>query len=424
MKILISRVKVVCLASEFNGKIVDLLCEDGKISYISEIPLEVDCEVLKSENLHVSNGWLDFTTHYTDPGSEWLESLDSLQNAAAQGGFTEIVGFPNTQPIIQTKESIAYFKNFSKFKAVKFHNYAAITKDCEGVNFTDLMDLYKNGAVGFTDGRKTLQNADILLKSLQYLYSLNTILINRPEDKYLSMFGQIHEGITSTMLGLKGIPSASEELMILRDLKLLEYAALSSELPLLHFSAISTNESVRLIREAKKKGLAVSCDIAAHQLAFIDSDLMGFDTNLKVNPPFRSAQDLEALKEGLEDGTIDLVISDHNPLDSELKNLEFDLANFGVIGLQTAFSVLNTYSELSLENKIEKITSKPRQILRLGQPRFEVGAEANLTFFDPTFEYMFTEDKIVSLSRNSPFINKKLKGKALAIINNGQYIKL
>jgi dihydroorotase len=284
-----------------------------------------------------------------------------------------------------------------------------------------MMDLHYNGAVGFSDGKNSIQSSDILLKTLQYLEPLGTILVNKSEDKYLSMFGQMHEGITSTMLGLKGIPSAAEEIMIMRDLKLLEYSGIKPDKPLLHFSTISTEESVNLIREAKKKGLPVSCDIAAHQLAFTDETLLDFDTNLKVFPPFRSKSDIAALIEGLKDGTIDMIVSDHNPLDAEHKNVEFDVADFGVLGIQTLFSVINTYSELSLELIVEKIATNPRKLFGLEAVKIEVGQPANLTVFESENFSVFEENEIKSASKNSPFVGKKLKGKAVAVFNNEKF---
>jgi dihydroorotase len=423
MKILIKKSIIIDQTSEFNLKSKDILIVNGVITKIEdEIVNEKIDDVLESANQHVSVGWFDMAVNYKDPGHEWLESLETLHDAASRGGFTEIAGFPNTSPTVQTKESIAYFSNFSKNKAVKFHNYAAVTKNCEGKDFTDMIDLHTNGAVGFSDGCHSIQSSDILLKTLQYLKPLNAILLNKPEDKYLSLFGQIHEGIVSTKLGLKGIPSAAEELMIMRDIKLLEYADLQSENSILHFSAISTKESVKLIRKAKEKGLAVSCDIAAHQLAFTDGDVANFDSNFKVKPPFRAKEDIKALIAGLKDGTIDTITSDHNPLDAELKNLEFDLAEFGVIGLQTTFGVANTYSTLTISDIIAKFTTTPRKLLRMQMPILEIGAKANLTVFDPTVEYVIEENQIVSKSKNSPFIGKKLKGKALAIINNNSLL--
>jgi dihydroorotase len=422
MKVLIQNATIIDSASTHSGSRKDIAVVDGKISQIADSIDSRSFEtVISDKNLSVSGGWIDAGVHYKDPGEEWLENLESLQNAALDGGVTTVVGFPNTHPTVQSKESLSYFKNFSKYNLVNFKNLGAVTKNCEGKDFTDMMDLHFNGAVGFSDGKNPIQSSDILLKTLQYLQPLGTLLVNKSEDKYLSMFGQMHEGLTSTMLGLKGIPSAAEEIMIMRDLKLLEYSGIQSEKPLLHFSTISTEESVQLIREAKQKGLPVSCDIAAHQLAFTDDALLDFDTNLKVFPPFRSQKDIQALKEGLLDGTIDMIVSDHNPLDAEHKNVEFDVADFGIVGIQTLFQVVNTYSGLSIEMIIDKIVNAPRRLFGLEINPIEVGQWANLTIFDSEIEVEISERQLKSLSKNSPFVGKKLRGRALAVFNNNRF---
>ncbi|HLO43450.1 MAG TPA: dihydroorotase [Leadbetterella sp.] len=422
MKVLIQNATIIDSASTHSGSRKDIAVVDGKISQIADSIDSKSFEtVISGKNLSVSGGWIDAGVHYKDPGEEWLENLESLQNAALDGGVTTVVGFPNTHPTVQSKESLSYFKNFSKYNLVNFENLGAVTKNCEGKDFTDMMDLHFNGAVGFSDGKNPIQSSDILLKTLQYLQPLGTLLVNKSEDKYLSMFGQMHEGLTSTMLGLKGIPSAAEEIMIMRDLKLLEYSGIQSDKPLLHFSTISTEESVQLIREAKQKGLPVSCDIAAHQLAFTDDALLDFDTNLKVFPPFRSQKDIRALKEGLLDGTIDMIVSDHNPLDAEHKNVEFDVADFGIVGIQTLFQVVNTYSGLSIEMIINKIVNVPRRLFGLEINPIEVGQWANLTIFDSEMEVEISERQLKSLSKNSPFVGKKLRGRALAVFNNNRF---
>jgi len=417
MQILLKAVKIIDKSSEFNLQTKDILIENGIIKQISDNISANNAQVIEGDNLHVSAGWVDMRVSPKDPGYESKEDLSSLCNAAAAGGFTEIVTLPNTKPTVQTKESIAYYKQFSRSQIVEIHAAAAVTKNCEGKDFTEMLDLHHAGAVAFTDGEHPLWNADILLKTLQYLYPINGLLMNHPEEANLAMFGQMHEGIESTLLGMKGVPSMAEELMVIRDLKLLEYAKIDSPNPVLHFSTISTAEAVELIREAKKKGLAVSCDIAAHQLAFTDADLKEFDTNLKVSPPFRSQKDIEALKKGLADGTIDAIVSDHNPHDEEAKNLEFDLADFGIIGLETAFASANTHGGLSIENLIEKLTVNPRKLLRMSQVEIAEGSTANLTIFNPDLEWEFTEKDIRSKSKNTPFVGKKLKGRAVAVLN-------
>jgi dihydroorotase len=420
LKLLLKSVKIIDKNSDFHNQTIDVLIEDGVISLPAprggvSFDSQEGLKIIEGENLHLSVGWIDMRVSPKDPGYESKEDLTSLTNAAMAGGFTEIVTLPNTKPTIQTKESVAYFKQFSSNRLVQIHPAAAITKNCEGKDFTEMIDLHHAGAIAFTDGEHPIWNADILLKTLQYLYPINALLMNRPEEQHLAMFGQMHEGIESTLLGMKGIPAMAEELMIMRDLKLLEYANIQSENSVLHFSTISTAKSVELIREAKQKGLPVSCDIAAHQLAFTDADLREFDTNLKVNPPFRSQNDIEALQKGLADGTIDAIVSDHNPQDEEAKNLEFDLADFGIIGLETAFAVANNYGKLSIDNLIEKFTTNPRNLLRMPQISIKEGEIANLTLFNPDLEWTFTESDIQSKSKNSPFIGKKIKGKVLGV---------
>lgn len=420
MKVLIKKAKVIAPESAYHLQTLDIFVKDGFIAELGEDINQPADHLITGENLHISGGFLDMRCFSKDPGQESMESLSSLTAAAAKGGFTEVVVMPNTTPIMQHKESLAYLQSFSKNTLTTLLPAGAVTKDTEGKDFTEMWDLKNAGAVAFTDGSKPIWNSDILFKTLQYLYPKNALLMNRSEEPTLAVFGQMHEGITSTSMGTKGIPSEAEEIMVMRDLKLLEYANLSSNNSLLHFSCISTTAAVKLIKKAKADGLAVSCDIAAHQLAFIDEDLKEFDSNLKVNPPFRSKKDIKALQKGLEDGTIDAIVTDHHPLDEEHKNLEFDLAEPGIIGLQTAYSVANTYSNLSQEQLIEKLVSNPRKLLRKEQIAIFEGAQAELTVFDPTTDFMLTTSDIVSLSKNTPFINKPLKGKVIATLHKDQ----
>lgn len=425
MKTLLKSVKIIDKKSDLNGQIKDILITEGKISKIADNIEDKADKIVEGQNLYVSTGWIDMRVSAQDPGYESKEDLNSLAKAAAAGGFTRIVTLPNTKPTVQTKESIAYYKGFSKTQVVDILPAAAVTKNCEGKDFTEMLDLHNAGAVAFTDGSHPLWNADILLKTLQYLYPIDGFLMNRPEETTLALFGQMHEGIESTLLGMKGIPSTAEELIVMRDLKLLEYAYsnIAEKKPnaALHFSTISTSRAVALIREAKAKGLPVSCDIAAHQLAFTDADLKEFDTNLKVNPPFRTKADIAALQAGLADGTIDVIVSDHNPQDEEAKNLEFDMADFGIIGLETAFAVANTYGNLSIEALVDKLTVNAAKLLRLPQESIEEGTEANLTIFAPDKEWTFTEKDIRSKSRNTPFVGHTLKGKVVGVINKNQF---
>jgi dihydroorotase len=422
MKILIRSAKIICKSSDFNGQTKDLFIENGIIRQIGDvIILEAD-EIIEGEDICVSVGWFDMRVHAKEPGHEYKESLESMETTALAGGFTEIALLPNTQPVVQTRESVNYLKRSGE--KVKFYPMAAVTIKCEGKDFTEMIDLHEAGAVAFTDGEHAIQNPDIFLKSLQYLTQFGGVLINHPEENSLTHFGQMHDGSVSTFLGMKGMPQMAEEIMLMRDLKLLEYVMQTpfidnfTEKSILHFSCISSAESVNLIRMGKEMGLPISCDVAAHQLCFTENNLIDFDSNFKVNPPFRTQEDVEALWEGLYDGTIDVIVSDHNPQDEESKKLEFDMAEFGVIGLETVFSSVNQYNQnLSLGEIIEKITDNPRKILQLNSPQIEGGVKANLTVFSESIEWIYEEKSIISKSKNSPFIGKKLKGKVLKVIN-------
>lgn len=426
MQVLIRAAHIVDPQSSFDGQVTDILIENGLIRQIgNDLTAETNVRVIEHANLHVSPGWVDLRVSAKDPGFEQKEDLQSVCQTAAAGGFTDIAVLPNTQPAIDSKDTLGYVRRMAEGLPVTVHPIAAITKSTKGVDFTDMIDLHHAGAVAFSDGDHPLQNPDLLVKTLQYLQPFNGLLMNRPEEQLLTRFGQMHEGVQSTLLGLKGMPAMAEELMVARDIKLLDYvlsskldarAIQSRVLPLLHFSTISTAQSVELIRQAKAQGLPVSCDVAAHQLVYDDTALSGFDTNLKVNPPFRSRTDLAALWQGLADGTIDAIVSDHNPQDDESKNIEFDLAEFGITGLETVFGAVITHNQgLSLGQLIDKLAIRPRQILRLPSVCLEAGQPATLTLFDP--ETAWTFEKTLSKSKNSPFLGQTLTGKVLGIIN-------
>jgi dihydroorotase len=421
MKLLIRSAKIISKGSDLNGQTKDIFIEKGIIKQIGDvIEIEAD-EIIEGENLCVSVGWFDMRVHAKEPGHEYKESLESMEATALAGGFTEIALLPNTQPVVQTRESVNYLKRSGQ--RVRFHPMAALTKNCEGKDFTEMIDLHESGAVAFTDGENPVQNPDILLKSLQYLTQFNGLLINHPEEKHLTHFGQMHDGSVSTFLGMKGMPTMAEVITIMRDIKILEYVMDTpfgqnySGKSLLHFSCISSAEGVNFIRMGKQMGLPITCDVAAHQLCFTENNLTDFETNFKVNPPFRTQEDVEALWEGLEDGTIDVIVSDHNPQDEESKKLEFDMAEFGIIGLETVFPVINTYNKiLSLEDLMEKITTKPREILRLKNPIIEEGQKANLTVFSPNESWIYEEKNIISKSKNSPFVGSEFIGKVIKVI--------
>src|SRR6186713_2719280 len=357
MKILIQAPQILDSNSHFHQKEKNVLISNGRIVEIGDKNYTAD-KVIKAEGMKLSIGWFDLGTFVGDPGLEHKEDLESAAKTATAGGFTEIAILPNTSPSVQSKNEVSYITRNNDSRLVQIHALASVTKNNKGEELTEMIDLHESGAVGFTDGLKPIWHTDILLKSLQYLQKFNGLLIDHPEDIWLNLFGQMHEGVNSTRLGLKGMPRIAEDIAVTRNLELLGYAG-----GRLHFSRLSSGRSVDLIRTAKKK-LSVSCDVNVYQALLDDSVLFDFDTNFKVNPPLREKQDNDALIKGLKDGTIDVITSGHTPHEEESKNLEFDLSDFGMINLQTFASNLVTLSQaIEFEILIEKITSNPRKLL-------------------------------------------------------------
>ncbi len=419
MKILIRNTEIIDRDSEHHLRKCHVIVENGKIGYIgNELP-EAD-KVIEGKDLKLSPGWFDMNVLFGDPGLEYKEDLNSGLAAAAHGGFTGIGLLPNTQPAVQTKNDLSYINSKNPSSLTQIYPYAAVTRDIKGEDLTDMIDLDNAGAAAFTDGVKPIWKSDILLKTLQYLQKFDGLLINRPEDLYLNLFGNMHEGKASTILGMKGMPSISEEIMIARDLRLLEYAGGK-----IHFSNISTAEGVNLIGKAKKDGLQVTCDVAAHQFVFTDENLEDYDTNYKVNPPLRDISDVKGLINGLRNGTVDAITSSHRPHDEESKKLEFDLAEFGMTGLQTVFHCLNLISsKVPLEQLIALVTSGPRNILGLKNPQIQVGELADLTVFSTSDSFLYDASSNKSKSDNSPWFGQKLSGKVVAVFNNKKQLIL
>lgn len=415
MKILIQGAEIIDSATPHHRKEKNVLIQNGRIVAIGDKSPQAD-KVINAEGMKLSPGWFDLGTFVGDPGLEYKEDLDSVSKAAASGGFTEIAVLPNTQPAIQTKNEISYISRNNSNQLVELHALAAVTKNCKGEELTEMIDLREAGAVAFTDGLKPIWHTDILLKSLQYLQKFEGVLIDFPEDIHLNMFGQMNEGIQSTMLGLKGMPRIAEEIVVSRNLELLGYAGGK-----LHLAKLSSAKSVELVRSARKK-LNVTCSITSYQPILDDSLVSGFDTSYKVNPPLREKNDQEALIKALKDGTIDIICSGHVPQDEESKNVEFDLADFGMINLQTFASNLVSLSKwLDYDVLIEKVTHAPRKLLSLEMPRIEVDEKANLTLLDPDRVWTLDDKTNFSKSKNSPWWNKKITGKVAAVFNNGKY---
>jgi len=410
---LLKSAKIICPSSSFHNKTKDILIENGVITKIEDSISVTNAEEFKFENLHVSIGWMDLKANFREPGEEWKETLKSGAKAATKSGFTNIALSPATKQPIDSKNRVDYLTNIAKDLTIKITPVGTLSDQHLGKELSEMYEMSQAGAVAFTDDKQNV-NVGLLSKALLYTKPLNKKIISFANEIELSKKGQIHEGEISTKMGLVGIPSLAEEMRITRDLALAEYHETS-----IHFSTISTKKSVELIRIAKQKGIKVTCDIAAHQLFFTDKNAVDYDSNFKTNPPFRTQSDINELITGLKDGTIDAICSDHSPLDTEDKKLEFDQAEFGIIGLESFFGSLNTVlkDNLTLEQIIAKITVNPRNILGVNLPKIEINEPAELTLFSPTEKWIFTKNDIYSLSKNTPFIGEEFIGKSFGIIS-------
>lgn len=420
MLLLLKNVRIIGDKNEKHLR--DILVRDGVIEAIGDnLTVEKSADIWDWPDACVSPGWFDAGIQACDPGYEHREDLHSAARAATAGGFTAVVSFPNTSPAVHSKSEVLYVKNKTAGSPVTFHPVGAISQGCEGKDLAELFDMHSAGAIAFSDGQKAVQDAGLLLRALLYAKAFNGLIINEPHQKSIGAGGQMHEGVISTSLGLKGIPALAEEIMVERDLRLLEYAG-----GRLHLHLISTARSVELVRAAKKAGLPVTASVAITNLCFTDEKLSEFDSNWKILPPLRSRADAEALLEGLSDGTIDFIASNHIPWDEEAKNLEFPYAEFGMIGLETAFALCRTFlhKKLTVNKIIDKMAVAPRRIFGLPVPEIKPGARAELTVFDPQAEWVLRENHIRSKSHNTPFIGQTFKGKVLGIVNNGQAVKV
>ena len=420
MNLLIKQATVIDSTSPHNGRVVDILIEKGVITQIKKsIVPEKGVKTIEAEGLHVSAGWLDMQVNFCDPGYEHKETLNNGLKSAAKGGFTSVCLMSGTNPPLHNKAQIEYVANRAKDNLVDVLPIGTLSHNQEGKDLSEMYDMKISGAVAFSDYKKSTKDAGLILRALQYSQNINSFIITHCDDKTISHDGLVNEGVTSTKLGLKGIPALAEEIMLQRNIQILEYTGGK-----MHIPTISTKGSVELIKKAKAKKLNITCGVAAYNLLLDDSELEGFDTNYKVNPPLRTKDDIDALKKGIADGTIDVIVSDHNPQDIESKDLEFDHADNGMIGLESCFGVLNMAlsSKLSLENIIDTLTKNPRTILGLDALIVKEGAEANLTLFNPTKKYLFGKSHIVAANKNSGFIGKELKGVVIGVVNKNSFL--
>ena len=417
MEIIIRAARIIDTGSPFHNQVKDILVVDGHIKKIgAKITNTNKAKEIKADNLHVSLGWVDLNTYLADPGYEHKETIESGCRAAAFGGFTHICCMPNTSPVLQTKSQIQYVLRKQADEVVSVHPIGAVTENLAGKDLAEMYDMHQAGAIAFSDGLKPSTSAGMVERSLLYAKSFDGLVMNHPEEKSLSKNGAMHEGVTSTKMGLPGAPALAEEVAVNRDIYILEYTKGK-----LHLLDISLKRSVEMIKQGKKKGLNLTASVNAYNLMLDESAVGDYNTNNKVNPHLRAKEDINALIKSIADGTIDTVTSAHQPQDEECKKLEFDKADFGMIGLETCYAITNTVlaDKVELETIVALLANNPRRVLGLDAAIRE-GAEADLTLFNPTQKWKFTEADIKSQSKNTPFVGAEFTGKALGIINKGK----
>lgn len=415
MNLIFKKAVIIDKDSSLNNQTVDIQIENGIIKKIGKNIAAADgYETIELENLHISKGWFDSSVNLGEPGYEDRETLANGLNVAALSGFTDIALQPTGSPIAEKQADISFLMTKSAHAATKIHPIGALTKNSDGKDITEMFDMKNAGAVAFGDYNKSISDAAILKIALQYVQDFDGLVIAYSQDDKIKGKGIVHEGIVSTQLGLKGIPTLAEELQIVRNLYLLEYTGGK-----MHIPTVSTAKSVKLIKEAKAKGLNVTCSVAIHHLLLTDNTLTDFDTRYKVAPPLRPDTERKALIKGILDGTIDCITSDHNPIDIENKKLEFDLAKDGTVGLESAFGALQTL--LPLDIIVEKLNAA-KAIFGIENHEIAEGAPASFTLFNPEGNWTFEKTDIKSKSKNSAFLGQKLKGKAYGIYNQGKLI--
>lgn len=417
--LLIKSVKLVDPLSGFTGQQQDIHIRDGQIRQFGENLNVSDAEVIQMNGACLSPGWFDLNATFGEPGQEVREDLESGSRAAIKGGFTGLALMPDTEPALHSKSEIEFILHKAALQPIEIIPVGAISHKREGKEMAEMYDMWLSGVRAFSDGDRPVQHAGLLTRALQYTSDFGGLIMSNPEDQSIAAGAKVHESLNTLVLGMKGIPSLAEELMVSRDLMLAEYTSCR-----IHFSTISTAGSVELIRVAKKRGLKVTAAVAAHHLILDDGYLSAFDSNYKVKPPLRGLNDKLALIAGIYDGTIDAVCSQHNPQLIEVKQVEFESAAYGMIGLETCYSLLNmALGPDSIETIVKLLAYSPRTILGLEIPALKIGQAANFTLFDPALKWILKKEDLGSKSLNSPWLGKEIQGKVLAVFVNGHFYK-
>lgn len=415
MNLLVKNVAIADPQSKFNNQQCDVRVENGKIKNIGKLTADKNETVFDAQGAFLTPGFFDLNCVAGDPGFETKEDIKTLTATAKAGGFTGLALLPQTSPVVQSKSQVEYIINRAKNNLVDVLPVGAISQNREAKELAELFDMQQAGAVAFSDGDRALQDDGFMSRALQYAKGFDALLMVYPENKSIAGKSQINESKNSVLLGMKGLPALAEEMHIARDIFLATYNETK-----IHISNISTAGAVGLIRKAKKDGIQVSCDVTAHHLVFTEELLSDFDSNYKVKPPLRGKADVKALIAGLKDGTIDAITSQHRPEEIEFKNVEFEIAHYGIIALQTVLPLL-LKAGLDIALIAEKLAINPRKLLNLAVPVIEEGAEANFTVFNTTEKWLYNAASNYSKSANSPLLGTELTGKVKLVYNNNQY---
>lgn len=412
------------VSSNYDGSdTVDIRIKDGVISEIGSGLDQQDGEqVFDADGAYISGGWMDMHVHFREPGYEHKETVETGCRSAMFGGFTEVACMPNTKPAIHTRDVVEFIRNKSEHQLVDVHPIGCVTKERKGESIAEMSDMKEGGAVAFSDDGDPVYNSQVMRVALEYSSMLGVPIINHEEDLALSRPGHMNEGDVSARLGLDGTPGIAEEAMIARDILLAGFTGGH-----IHVAHISTRKAVDLVRKAKEEGINVTTEVCTHHFDLTDEEIekRHFDTNVKMHPPLRTQDDVDAMIEGLADGTIDVICTDHAPHAIEEKEVEFIYAPNGIVGLDTAWSIsvmrLLKTGKLSLQQLMDKLVINPREILNLEIPEIKEGQAANLTIFNTDEEWTYSKNEVRSKSKNSPYIGETLTGRALAVYNKNLF---
>ncbi|MDR0734690.1 MAG: dihydroorotase [Elusimicrobiota bacterium] len=421
MKYLIKNARVVDPENNLDY-ICDLLVENNQIAQIKENIKTEGAEIIDAEGLVAVPGFIDMHTHLREPGFEGKETILSGTRSAAKGGFTTVCMMPNTNPVMDCAANIALAQKIIKQDAlVNVHIIGAITKDRKGRELTDFAALKKAGAIALSDDGSPLEDGALMARALKLAAKLGLPITSHAEDLKLAGKGVMNDGFISSKLGLAGISNASEYEAVSREIDLAKETKTA-----LHFCHISTKESVDLIRQAKKEGVKITAEATPHHFTLTESECESFSGNAKMNPPLRKTEDVEAIKQALKDGTLDNIATDHAPHAPHEKEVEFDYALFGIIGLETAFSLAyETLVEsglITLKKLIELMSVNPARIFKLEGGSLCVGAKADIVLIDLNNEWVYSQSEILSSSRNTPYIGRRLKGRVEHVFAAGRHV--